>query len=99
MSTVDDVNHPRSHVSDNTGRVTQQKVAERWQRWQKGFHIVRIPFLCYRKQGSGERAITEAETKRKPRRVRAKKKEKAGGLFWYSNYTLIITYSALFVKC
>ena len=55
------------------------EVAERWQRCQKGYHIVRIPFLCYTKQGSGERAITEEQTKMKPRR--AKKKEKAGGLF------------------
>ena len=32
----------------------------------KGCYIVRIPFLCYRKQGSGERAITEEQPKRKP---------------------------------
>lgn len=63
------------------------EVAERWQRWQKGCYMVRIPFLCYLKQGSGERAITEELTKRKPRR--AKKKEKAGGLFWYIHYTLL----------
>ena len=30
---------------------------------KKGCHIVRIPFLCYRKQGSGERAITEEQQK------------------------------------
>ena len=66
------------------------EVAERWQRWQKGCYMVRIPFLCYLKQGSGEqpkrkpRGTTEKETEKGK-----KKKEKAGGLFWYIHYNLL----------
>ena len=50
------------------------EVAERWQRWQEGCYMVRIPFLCYPKQGSGERATTEEQTKIKPRMAKKKGK-------------------------
>ena len=70
------------------------EVAERWQRWQKGCHIDRIPFLCYLKQGSGERAITEEQTKTKPRRAKKKKRLAA-----FSGILIILYYNILGIIC
>ena len=46
-----------------------------------GCYMVRIPFLCYTKQGNGERVTTKEQKKETANGEKGKKKEKAGGLF------------------
>ncbi len=63
----------------------------------KGCNIVRIPFLCYTKQGSGERVTTKEQKKRKQRRERRVKKRKR--LAAFSDIVIILNYNIPGVIC
>ena len=69
-------------------------MAEVAERWQKGCYMVRISFLCYPKQGRGERAITEEQPKRKPRRAKKRKRLAA-----FSGILIILYYNILGIIC